>query len=40
MVKKANADPKLPVASQYRMVHNYKKVNELIKPSSYPLTNL
>ena len=40
MVKKANADPNLPLASQFRMVHNYKKVNELIKPSSYPLTNL
>ena len=40
MVRKANADPNLPLTSQYRMVHNYKKVNELIKPSSYPLTNL
>ena len=40
MVRKQNADPKLPLSSQYRLVHNYKKVNELINPPSYPLSNL
>ena len=40
MVKKANADPNLPISTQYRVVHNYKKVNENIKPCSYPLSNL
>ena len=40
MVRKGNADPKLPLSSQFRAVHNYKRVNSLIHPPSYPLSNL
>jgi hypothetical protein len=40
MVKKADADMQLPIETHYRMVHNYKRVNELIRPPSHPLPNL
>ena len=40
LVKKANADPRLPATTQFRLVHNYKALNENIQPSSYPLKNL
>ena len=40
LVRKANADPQGPVTHQYRVVHNYKKVNENIERCAYPLRNL
>ena len=40
LVRKANADPSLPITQQYRVVHNYKKVNENITRCAYPLRNL
>ena len=40
MIKKANADINLPLTSHYRVVHNYKRVNETIVSCSYPLSNL
>ncbi len=40
MVRKAGADPTAPLHDQYRVVHNFKKVNDNILPCSYPLRNL
>ena len=40
LVKKPHADPKKPLAEQYRLVHNYIDLNKNISPCSYPLRNL
>ena len=40
LVRKQNADPSAPVTQQYRVVHNYKKVNLNIERCAYPLRNL
>ena len=40
LVKKNHADPKKPLAEQYRLVHNYVEVNKNISPCSYPLRHL
>ena len=40
LVKKPHADPKKPLAEQYRLVHNYIELNKNIAPCSYPLRNL
>ena len=40
LVRKANANPNKPISQQYRIVHNYKKVNENIERCAYPLRNL
>ena len=40
LVRKANAKPGEPLTFQYRMVHNYKKVNLLLKRCAYPLRNI
>ena len=40
LVRKASAKPSDPITQQYRIVHNYKKVNENIERCSYPLRNL
>ena len=40
LVRKASADPEAPISQQYRIVHNYKKVNENIERCAYPLRNL
>ena len=40
LVRKANADPAMAITQQYRVVHNYKKVNENIERCAYPLRNL
>ena len=40
LVKKPHADPKKPLAEQYRLVHNYVDLNKNIAPCSYPLRHL
>ena len=40
LVRKQHADPSMPITHQYRVVHNYKKVNENIERCAYPLRNL
>ena len=40
LVRKAGAKPEDPVTKQYRLVHNYKKVNENLVGTAYPLRNL
>ena len=40
LLRKANAKPGEPLTFQYRMVHNYKKVNLLLKRCAYPLRNI
>ena len=40
LVKKPHANPKKPLAEQYRLVHNYVEVNKNIAPCSYPLRHL
>ena len=40
LVKKPHADPKKPLAEQYRLVHNYVDLNRNISPCSYPLRHL
>jgi len=40
LVKKPKADTNLPLAEQYRVVHDYRRVNQLIEMDSYPLRNI
>ena len=40
LAKKPHADPKKPLAEQYRLVHNYVDLNKNIAPCSYPLHHL
>lgn len=40
LVKKANASPDKPLVEQYRVVHDYRQVNDNCVRDSYPLHNL
>jgi len=40
LVKKPKASPDQPLVEQYRVVHDYRRVNQLIEMDSYPLRNI
>ena len=40
LVRKAGADPRGPLTSTYRVVHNYTKINQNLDTCSYPLRNI
>jgi hypothetical protein len=40
LVRKPGADPKKPLVEQYRVVHDYRRVNSNTVRDSYPLQNL
>ena len=40
IIRKASASPMEPINDQYRVVHNYKRINDNILACSYPLRNL
>jgi len=40
LVKKPKARSDQPLAEQYRVVHDYRRVNQLIEMDSYPLRNI
>ena len=40
LVRKANADPSKPLIEQFRIVHDYRRLNENTIRDSYPMQNL
>ena len=40
LVKKASATPDKPLVEQYRVVHDYRRLNENIVKDSYPMRNI